>query len=42
MMYPSPEQCELIVDCVAGITLMQGAFLAAFCAWVLWSATHHG
>lgn len=41
-MYPTPEECQLVVDCVAGITIMQGALLAAFCAWVMWSSTHHG
>ena len=41
-MYPSPEQCELVIQCVAGITLLDAAMLAAFCAYVFWSATHHG
>ena len=36
------EECQLVVDCVAGITLMQGALFAAFVAWIIWSATYHG
>lgn len=41
-MYPSPEQCELIIQCVAGITILDAAILGAFIAYVMWSASRHG
>lgn len=41
-MYPSAEECRLIVECVAGITLLQAALLGAFVVWVMWDATRHG
>lgn len=42
MMYPTPQQCKLIVDCVAGITLLQAALLGVFIAYVLWGASRRG
>lgn len=41
-MYPSPEQCELIVQCVAGITILDAAMLGAFVAYVMWGASRRG
>lgn len=42
MMCLTPEECRLVVECVAGITLLQAALLGAFLAYVIWSSTHHG
>lgn len=36
------EECHLVVECVAGITLLQAALLGSFVAFVMWNATHHG
>lgn len=41
-MYPSPDECQLVVECVAGITLLQAALLGAIVAWIMWDATRHG
>lgn len=41
-MYPGPDECRLIVECVVGITLLQAALFGAIVAWVMWDATRHG
>lgn len=41
-MYPTPDECRFVVECVAGITLLQAALLGAFCAYVIWDATRRG
>ena len=41
-MYPTPDECEFVIQCVGGITILQAALLGAFIAYVLWGASRHG